>query len=529
MLLKRLKGLIPSSNVVQPAYEHFDTWDTWLQPLSGADSTTTVGRDPSYEDAFCTLKDEVAKLTGIDDASIVASCEQLIKEVGKDLRVAAYYTFARLRQQGLAGFAEGLALTAALLERFGESLLPARPEARKGALEWLAAARMIETLAMLEAFAPADRERACAALLRIVTVTTDWHCAARPNLQVLLAFLERSETPPRRPESASATQTVNAEPKPVTRTVSSMRDLLDQVRTMANYLRDQENGYLPSVRLVRAVRWDTLHDAPPADLQSHTRLMPPRPELRQQMQRFALNRQWPDLLERVEGAFMEGANHLWFDLQYCQHLAFDHLGAPYSAWAAPLRTDFALFLERLPGIERLVFNDGTPFADDSTLAWIARQVVTRNRQAGAGSTSPPFSADHENGAAGNWPEIERQARELATRQSLDAAFSWLAALPGVRTDRQRYMLRLVMARLADHAGRVEAAIALLGELEVAAQTLKLSQWEPALVFEVKQQLLESLRAMSHDMNADKPMLRRRVEQLRGELMVLDPVRTLTLS
>jgi hypothetical protein len=49
-----------------------------------------------------------------------------------------------------------------------------------------------------------------------------------------------------------------------------------------------------------------------------------------------------------------------------------------------LRTDFALFLERLPGIERLAFTDGTPFADDTMLEWIAHHAAVRDLEAGDG-------------------------------------------------------------------------------------------------------------------------------------------------
>lgn len=298
---------------------------------------------------------------------------------------------------------------------------------------------------------------------------------------------------------------------------------------MATWLREQENGYLPSVRLVRSVRWDTLHEVPPADAQSRTRLVPPRAELRQQMKRLVLQKQWHELLERVEGAFMEGMHHLWFDLQYFQHVALDHVGAPYSAWRELLRADFALFLERMPGVERLAFNDGTPFSDDATLEWIARHAVVRDLEAGESVAPLPVSADSEDGVAGDWPEIEAQARDMAAGQSLEAAFAWLEALPGLRTERQRYLQRLVMARLADHAGRADTALPLLAELDAATQTVPLIRWEPALAFEVKQQFIKALKAMSNRKDADKPALARRIDQLQGELTVLDPARMLTLS
>ncbi|HWX11993.1 MAG TPA: type VI secretion system protein TssA [Trinickia sp.] len=527
MLGGLFKSLFPSrDDAEQLVRARLDAWDAWLQPLTGEGG---AGRDPGYEDAFFELKDEANKLSGIDDGLIVRSCEQLVKETGKDLRLAGYYTFARLRQDGPSGFADGLELAAALVDRFGETALPARAEAKKGALEMLATTRMNELLDSRGEFASGDLERALAALDVLVTRTAVWPEAARPNLQPLVSRFERKEVPTRRTEADGSMPSSSATTFASSGGIASTRDLLDQARTMSVWLRDQENGYLPSVRLVRSVRWDTLHEVPPADAASHTRLLPPRGELRQQMKRLVLQKQWHELLERVEGAFMEGVNHLWLDLQYFQHVALDHIGAPYNAWRELLRADFALFLERLPGIERLAFNDGTPFADDTTLEWIARHAVVRDLEAGESFAPLPVSADSEGDAAGDWPEIEAQARDLAGREGVEAAFAWLEALPGLKTDRHRYLQRLVMARLADHVERADTALALLAELDTAARSLPLTRWDPTLVFEVKHQLVRALKAMSNRKDADKPTLARRIGELQAELTVLDPARALTLS
>lgn len=527
MLGGLFKSLFPArDDAEQLARSRLDAWSAWLLPLPGDGG---VGRDPGYEDTFFELREETQKLSGIDDGLIVRACEQLLKETGKDLRLAGYYAFARLRQEGPAGFADGLELAAALVDRFGEAVLPARAEAKKGALEMLATTRMIELLESRGEFAPIDLERALAALDVLVAQTGTWPEAARPNLQPLVSRFEQKNEPACSTELDAGMPAFPASAAGAFGAIASTQELLDQARTMAVWLRDQENGYLPSVRLVRSVRWDTLHEVPPAGADSHTRLAPPRGELRQQMKRLVLQKQWHELLERVEGAFMEGVNHLWFDLQYFQHVALDHIGAPYSTWRELLRADFALFLERLPGIERLTFNDGTPFADDATLEWIARHAVVRDLEAGESVAPLPVSASSENGAAGDWPEIEAQARELAGREGVEAAFAWLEALPDMRTDRHRYLQRLVMARLADHAGRPDTALALLAELDTTARSLPLMRWEPALVFEVKQQLIRALKTMSNRKDADKPALARRIGELQAELTVLDPARALTLS
>ncbi|WP_322022515.1 type VI secretion system protein TssA [Burkholderia sp. BCC1977] len=521
-----VKTLVGGPRIDSLQQARTDTWAAWVAPIPGEHA---CGRDPGYEDAFFELKDEAGKLSGIDDELIVRACEHLLKETGKDLRLAGYYAFARLRQDGPAGFTDGLELAAALVDRFGESALPARHEAKKAALEMLATARVIETLDRRGDFVPADLERTLAALDVLVTQTAAWPDAARPNLQALVSRFEKKDTPARSVDPGMAMPAATAPGKTAAGSIASARDLLDQARSMSVWLRDQENGYLPSVRLVRSVRWDTLHDVPPSDAASHTRLAPPRAELRQQMKRLVLQKHWHELLERVEGAFMEGVNHLWFDLQYFQHVALDHVGTPYSAWRELLRADFALFLERLPGIERLAFSDGAPFADDTTLEWIARHAVVRDLEAGETVAPLPVSADGESDATGDWPEIETQARELATREGIETAFAWLEALPGMKTDRHRYLQRLVMARLADHAGRHDAALALLAELDGTSRSLPLMRWEPALTFEVKQQLVKALKAMSSRKDADKPALARRIGELRAELTVLDPARALTLS
>ncbi|MET3449709.1 type VI secretion system protein TssA [Ralstonia sp. 1138] len=527
MLGGLFKNLFPArDDGEQLARARLDAWEAWLQPLAGEAS---VGRDPGYEDVFFALREETQKLSGIDDGLIVRSCEQLIKDTGKDLRLASYYALARLRLDGPAGFADGLELAAALVDRFGPAVLPARVEAKKGALEMLASTRILDLLDGRGAFAPPDLERVLAALDVLLSHTGDWPEPGRPNLQPLISRFARKEEPARSAEQDPALSSPSSSVTAMSGAIASTRDLLDQARTMAAWLRDQENGYLPSVRLVRSVRWDTLHDVPPADATARTRLVPPRGELRQQMKRLVLQKQWHELLERVEGAFMEGVNHLWFDLQYFQHLALDHVGAPYNTWRELLRADVALFLERLPGIERLVFNDGTPFADDTTLEWIARHAVVRNLDAGESVAPLPVSAASEGDASGDWPEIEAQARELAGREGIEAAFAWLDALPGAKTDRHRFLQHLVMARVADHAGRPDTALALIAELDAIARALPVSRWEPALIFEVKQQWVRALRAMSHRKDADKPALVRRITELQAELTVLDPARALTLS
>ncbi|QRX83111.1 type VI secretion system protein TssA [Glaciimonas sp. PAMC28666] len=533
MLPTFLSKLFTSRNPDELMRERMDTWHMWLQPLpSGAEQSNAsgIGRDPAYEDAFFTIKDEVSKLSNVDDSLIASSCEQLLKEVGKDLRLAADYTFARLKLDGSTGFADGIELTAALVDRFGDALHPSRAEARKGALEWLSNTRLLDQLSRFEDFSPIDLERAIGSLHLLETHTALWPEGARPNLQPLISrFEQRDNTSQSLLGRAIAEIPIDSgvsdNSLPVA-AVASTRDVLEQARVMAQFLRNQERGYLSSTRLIRCVRWDTVHDLPPSDQQGRTRLVPPRTELRQQFKRLVLQKQWHELLERVEGAYTEGANHLWLDLQYFQHSALEQVGSPYTEWSDLLRSDFALMLERLDGIERLAFNEGTPFADDVTLDWIARHAVVRDLEAGEAMAPLALSGESTATDAAHWQELEAQVRELQSSDGLEAAFGWLQGLPGMQSERQQFLQRWLMARLADHAGKLDTALHLLTELNSLTQHYQLNRWEPTLVFEVKHHLHRLLKQSGQRKDADKADVTRRAEQLQAELTVLNPVQAL---
>jgi type VI secretion system protein VasJ len=293
---------------------------------------------------------------------------------------------------------------------------------------------------------------------------------------------------------------------------------------MARFLREQPQGYLAAYRLMRCVRWDTLSEVPPHEVGGKTRLVAPRAELRAQLMRLSLQKQWPELLERVEQAFAEGANHFWIDLQYYAFTAQEYAGGDYAPVRDVTATDCALMLERLPGIEQLAFSDGSPFADDATLEWIARYATVRDVE--RGEAVAPVVVDS---AGTDWAETEAQASDLAAQQGLDAAFAWLQRLPAQDGERDRFVRQLVMARVAEHADRPDMAQHLLATLDAVAQRFQLAAWEPSLAFEAKQQLLRLLKVRIHRKDVDKHALGQRISLLTGELIAIDPARAVSLA
>ncbi|MBB1631582.1 type VI secretion system protein TssA [Cupriavidus sp. UME77] len=499
-------------------------WDPWLQPIR---PDAPAGDDPGYDDDFLAIKEEVAKLSGVNDTLIVESAERLLKLTAKDLRLAVYYVYGRMRRDGAEGVAAGFELLSALVDRFGARLLPARAESRKAALEWLAGATFTDRLDRVPGLAGAQLERTLSALALILERTAQWPEPARPALDGLIRRFEgRVESPSAtgNPGGDAPSGPAAASVLPALGEVASTRDLLDRARQMALYLRQQPQGYLAAYRLMRCVRWDTLTEIPPHEHSGKTRLVAPRAELRAQLKRLVLQKQWPELLDRVEQAFAEGANHFWLDLPYYAFTAQDQAGGEYARARDLLATDCALMLERLPGLDQLAFTDGTPFADDTTLAWIARHATVRDVERGE-----PMAPVSVASASTDWAETEAQAADLAAQQSLDAAFAWLQGLPAPDGERDRFVRQLVMARVAERAGRADTAWHLLGALEVNAQRFGLATWEPSLAFEAKQQLLRLLKARMTRKDADKGALAQRIEALLGDLTAIDPARAVAIA
>lgn len=129
----------------QLAQARTENWQPWLAPVT---DTRPNGEDPGYDDDFQRIREEVNKLSGIDTGLICSLAEKLLTTTAKDIRVAAYYCWARLHQNGETGFAEGLELLAGLLQRYGTQLHPQRERSRKPALEWLAGSRVLDSLSL---------------------------------------------------------------------------------------------------------------------------------------------------------------------------------------------------------------------------------------------------------------------------------------------------------------------------------------------------------------------------------------------
>ena len=341
----------------QQAQARTENWQPWLAPVNDASPT---GEDPGYDDDFQRIREEVNKLSGIDTGLICTLAEKLLTTTAKDIRIATYYCWARLHQDGETGFAEGLELLAGLLQRYGTQLHPQRERSRKPALEWLAGSRVLDSLSLWPEVVRDDALRTAGALLLIRDSLEPEPEASRPELNALYSALESrlmkaggvdAVVPQNAGNKAqSQTSTHTTEPDaPVLSRITSGQDLLAQARTLTGYLREQPDGWLAAHRLMKSLRHDTLSAIPAPDAEGKTRIEPPRADQRAMLKRLYLQQSWLEILEQADNTFSRGANHLWLDLQWYIHQALMKSGQ--DVLADIITADLKGLLRRLTGFD----------------------------------------------------------------------------------------------------------------------------------------------------------------------------------
>ncbi|CNL28514.1 MULTISPECIES: type VI secretion system protein TssA [Yersinia] len=507
----------------QQAQQQISLWEKWLVPIA---PDSPVGDDPGYDDDFQQMREEVNKLSGADTGLVCALAEKLLTGACKDVRVATYYIWARLHIDGESGLADGLALLAGLVQRFGDALHPQRGNSRKLALEWLAGSRVLDSLSLYPEVTKADFERIVGALVLTEESVGGWDASIRPQFASLYAALENRLMQSGGPDAVipqnSSLPRHSAPDAPALKAVSSGRDLLDQAKLLAVFLRDQPNGWLSGHHLMKSIRLDTLHELPPLAADGCTRLAPPKLENRALLKRLYLQQSWLELLEQTDILFAQGVNHLWLDLQWYTHQALLKTGGQHERWADIIQQDLNGLLTRLPGLEGLAFSDGTPFADEVTLHWINQHVMAAESWGSEPAASASTAGDDD------ILQLEPEALAQADSEGVEAALNWLQNRPGTRTSRHQWLIRLLMARVAEQYGKNDMALHLLGELEGNATQMTLTQWEPELLFEVKARRLKLLRMKASRTESDKSRLHSEMENLLAGLVALDPARAAVL-
>lgn len=487
------------------------------------------GIDPRYTDDFLLVKREIDKLQDNNYALVQERCCALLSEQSKDLRVAGYLLIAAVARAGLAGLLDAAAGLRLLVSDFWDICHPRRDSARLAALSLLNGARF-EALAR-EAGHAATIEQ-LSVLRRLVddlnTLLRGHFGDEAPQWRALDGWLKVKPQAPRlveasvlseHPESAapavesSPTQTDTASGRPGhDGSIRSEREAHALTCALSRYYREQ-GAQTQALAYTRALRWGGLRL--PSAVQGRTRVAAPRSTAVTALENQQRLNDPEALLVLCESLFLEPGGAFWLDLQYVSWQAAKASGSAELALFFAEQTRF--LLRRLPSLADLSFEDGQPFADTATRAWLEELMR---------EGSPAQLKTRVDAVADDWDrdlaECLRGAHALAASKKLGEA---LELLDQLRANNQERRLRLQLARVAlcRDEGRADIALPLVDALEEEVESCRLILWDQPLALEIWRQALDVLRDCARKAPAEeKAALDQRARQLRALICLASP-------
>jgi len=506
--------------------------DIGKKPIPGPNPE---GRDVRSESIYDNLFSEINKSSSISASSpvqwerVVELSRRILEEYSKDILVCSYLCVGLLKTKGLRGLAIGFHIYRDLLEVYWDSMFPPkkRMRGRLSALEW-----WIDTLEdslsgmQPEVWRQHDMDNIFADLDAINTFlgeNIDEPPDLRPVISLIGSLLQPEEIKTEEAKTKSAEEIKKQEPAQVQTTVSqqqyaiplsdivttddvdrAMRVIFDAIRKVCNALVSQRP--LPALyfRLNRFVAWATVDCLPVSDSDGKTMLPPPEEQLQGTLKTLYRETKWQELLESAEVRIPEFL--FWIDLNRYVTESLEHLNQ--KDIAREIEQETVLYTNRLKGIEKLSFSDGTPFADEITREWL--ENIKNNYNTKQNARQSELTGYFEE----TLKKDTEEAESIAAVGDISGALRVLRDKIGSATsERERFIREIWFCRFLLKIEQVKLSMPYFRKLLSYIDTYKTELWEPLLAIDAYKTILSGLK-------------RQRIEG--GEALAEETVRRLSL-
>jgi type VI secretion system protein VasJ len=470
------------------------------------DPDQPAGSDVRYDPEFELLQAEIDKLSlpsssgGIDWQKISDMSAFILAEKSKDLLVASYLAVSQIHTRKIEGLAVGLTVIYDLLDQFWDTLFPPkkRMRGRLGAIEWWIekGEEALQTIPA-DSLLTEDIEKLKQDLKQIDTLLQEYLETA-PLLRPLERFIDnipiRTE---KKPESEAPLPQIRTpdvlpeiKPKPdkqkplppsETEGIASpsdaeriLRDAFQTMRRTANYLLHNEDLSNPrSYRWRRIAGWSMIQSIPPS---TDGRTQIPAPAeyavVKSNLNGFKDKGNWEGLLKEAEERLQKAL--LWLDLNRFAAEALAGMGDKYQNAYDAVCQETGFLICRLPGIENLLFSDGSPLADPETKQWI--------ESIGLGGHAD--LAEHISSAGQRDEHMEdaiQKAQDLVKKKKLtEAVASLQQKLRCSYSGRERLLWRLGLSQILMNAKQPKLAMPHLEMILQDIDMFRLEVWDPDL-------------------------------------------------
>jgi type VI secretion system protein VasJ len=495
---------------------------------------TPAGNSVRYDPEFEQLSAEIAKMESVTGAKVdwgvvVQLSISILKNKSKDYRVASYLLMGLYETERVEGLLSGFRMYNGFVRTFWETAFPekSRLRGRIGALEWLGG-RLGSALSRDSRRSVSDElvlelDQAIREFSSALTEFLGEQAPAFSEVQAAVdtrvkdvrarkAAAERAlEDEARRAEavaSGEVTDVADAE-----KVIEECRERLSRV---ASFFYTSDPTAPLSYRLRRSITWGWLVSIP--NHENGVTHIPPIPaDSIQRCDGFSAEGNWLGVVEEIESNFLETI--FGFDLQRRCIQALSELGEQYDSPRRAVLSELVSLLTRLPEIPKLKFNDGSPFANAQTAAWIGEEVLGGASQGNSRIQRGEAAEGPESVAL---TEAVAEARNLmASGRLQDAITLFKEGIAKSPLRRFRFLWRLHLAKLCIEAGKLQLALPQLASLDEDVGRFSLEEWEPGLSLEVVQNLFVCRQKLAATMQTQSADVENQLAQLYQRLCKLD--------
>ncbi|WOH80272.1 type VI secretion system protein TssA [Bradyrhizobium sp. BEA-2-5] len=523
--------------------------DYWIAVRGDIDARAQLGAAPVPGPApagsniretaeFERLEAEVRRIDAdgplaVDWRTVVVLSLDILSKQSKDILVACWATYGLFRTEGYQGLAVGLGVLRCMLEAYWEELFPPvkQERARAGAVDWLVlrvrltivenAPTEADYPAVLDAYDALDdlagqlkqklinEQVALDDLSRALKSHYDEAkhaiaAAAELAVEVAQADAQALATPVESTPPAEAAQP--AAPSAIG-SVGADGDWAGLIDRLLNMLRQAAAARRlvapadPKVYLLNRVgSWMRFDELPP-HMEGRTTILPPGDDICAFEAKVAAG-QHAEVVNMAEE--LVWTQPFWLDAHRHAANALEKMGPLFAPAATAVRAAVALLVRCYPRILDCQFNDGRPYADEETRAWLAVEETER---------CDPVEA------------TVAEADRLIDVGQPQAAFKKLSGvLDGVTSERGRFIGRLAQARFCIDTGFVTTAIPLLEHLEQVVVERRLESWEPTLALDAAELRYRAITHPEAPQLIDGPPRRAALEQIRRRVASIDIAR-----
>jgi type VI secretion system protein VasJ len=470
------------------------------KPIPGA---VPAGQDVRNDPDFEILTAEIEKLSSptfsgsIDWKKIIVVAGRILEEKSKDLLVMAYLCAALQKSEGLRGLAKGIHILREAVETFWEDMFPIkkRMRGRKNAIEWLTD-RLRDDLNAFDRFLTENMEDA-PILISIINeistrVSVEKKIAASKGTPCGKVSPIKQPPPPEAAQvSSSVTAALSTQPPAVipefdltnTDAEKMLNQALDVLGRAATLLGSQDPPNPLAFRMNRIAAWTSITELPPTT-GGKTYLPGPDSQVVSALQDLYQSHNWKDLVQAAEARVRQFL--FWLDLSRYVAESLEQLGYPEGA--DMVATETLLYIKRLPGIEKLSFEDGTAFANEITRSWL-KSLQDKQVGTAAGNVLPGTESIQQavEGALAAARKLIRDNRITEALRQFNDGTNRSSSM------KERFLWQHGLCRLLFEIQQPRLALPQIQDMLAAIDTYRIEQWEPNLATEALTIILTGLR------------------------------------